>query len=148
MRERSKRSVGELTFYLAVGVEMVYIDALPTEPLSEEQTCDDFPEGHKQPSRLHLRYIVSAYPAGDGLTIVDIDYQIMHVELQRPIRTIELRLESSSYLCFSPVGSAITRFVDCIIAEEGHNAIEVVDVEGIRKLRDRILDPSGCHESS
>ena len=54
VRARSKLPVGELTLDLAVGVEMEYIDALPTYPVSDDQTNDDFLEGHNQPSRFAI----------------------------------------------------------------------------------------------
>jgi hypothetical protein len=98
VRARAIPPVAELTLDLAVGVEMEHIDALPTEALSEEQTCDHLLEGHNQPAGLGLRHIVSAYPAERRLAILDIDYHVTLVESHRPKRTIELRLESSADL--------------------------------------------------
>ncbi len=148
VREESKRPVGELTLDLAVGVEMEHIDALPTEPVSHNQPYDYFPEGHAQPSRLHMRYVVSGYPAERRLAILDIDYHVTLVESHRAKRPIELRFESSAYLCFSPVNFAVTGFVDCVITEECHITIEVVDIEGIRELCDRAIDLYSQHKSS
>jgi hypothetical protein len=67
---------------------------------------------------------VSAYPAERRLAILDIDYHVTLVESHRPKRTIELRLESSSYLSLSPVSFAVTWFVNCVITEECHNTIK------------------------
>jgi hypothetical protein len=148
VRARPKPSVSKLSNDLAAGVEMENVDSLPTEPVTDDPAYDEFLEGHKQPFRPGMRYIVSAYPTEGGLVIPDVDYTITLVKAHLTICTIELRLEGGAYLRLSPVGSTITWFVDRVIPEDCHNAVEIVDVEGIRELRDRVVDLCGSHVSS
>jgi hypothetical protein len=122
---------------------MEYIDALPAEPVSDSQARQYFPQSHDQTFWLGMRYIVSTYPSECSLAILDIDYLIVIVESHRAKSVIELRLESCSYFRLSLVSSAVTWFVDSVVAEKGHNAIKIVNVEGIRKLHDRINDLCG-----
>ena len=143
VHDRSIPRVSELAFDLTVGVEMKYIDALPSEFFSVGQVYDDFPETHKEPSGLHLRNIVSTYIAYRELAILNIKCPVNLVKSHCAQCIIELRLESSVYRCFSLVSFAITRLIDCVITEEGHNAIEVVGVEGIPILPHHFNDLCG-----
>ena len=86
-----------------------------------------------------MRDIMSTDTTYRGLTIVKIDYPVMLVESHCAKYPIELRFESSTYFWFSSVSFAVPGFVDCVITKIGHNAIEVVGVEGIPVFRDRSM---------